>query len=612
MFRPRTEVTYEQIGNLVREYAYETFGEKFKFRDGNPSQFDICVDIIYRFVSNEFKSEKRKYILQAPTGSGKSVIAIVVAGVLSKMYNMHGYILVSDISLLEQYVTAVNEFCPEWGTIKGRSRYDCILNGRKFDHGICRMKSSSFDVVGSCKHNCKFADVCPYVSANIHAMHAKVVVCTYYWWLIYKNRVACYDNEAWKNEFVICDECHNICDIVQDMYSLNVGKEYADHFGAVEELFPETKAAGRMFRSSVLVSSIISDCNDAELFNEENDTIKDMRSVSGKLTELSNMVKDTLMALRTEVAKSSNIQNESLFYKEIGWFNNTYERLNMYIEGIKGRTDCIIATVSDDGRRVTFNSTDEKELINKRFNSNYECGLYMSATIGGSGTFADSMGFLEKNADSDYREIGYAEIESPFDFTYSPIFFCGEYNMKRRNREENAPKIAEMIDGILDKWPNNRGCIFVSSYSMAEDFYRMLSVKNKSRVLTYRSAKEKDTALAMFKNTPNAVIIGPTLFEGISFDDDLCRFSIVAKVPYADTSNKLVSWKLKKYGFRDYATSAIRSTIQAVGRGIRHKNDWCNTYILDGGFREIYMDTGRFPYDFVKRIVPVTSQQLIE
>ena len=88
----------------------------------------------------------------------------------------------------------------------------------------------------------------------------------------------------------------------------------------------------------------------------------------------------------------------------------------------------------------------------------------------------------------------------------------------------------------------------------------------------------------------DSVLVGPTLNEGIDLPDDLCRFIIIFKVPYPSLSSRLVRAKQKLFPLW-YNSTTSNNIIQGIGRGIRHKNDWCTTYILDACFSYLYAQT---------------------
>ena len=106
------EVSKETILEQCNEWASLHLGVLFEWRE---YQKETVIDIIYNIINKQENTSKTndiddKYIynklnqiVQAPTGSGKSIMMIVIAGVLSEYYNKECYILCSDLSLYKQY-----------------------------------------------------------------------------------------------------------------------------------------------------------------------------------------------------------------------------------------------------------------------------------------------------------------------------------------------------------------------------------------------------------------------------------------------------------------------------------------------------------------------------
>jgi hypothetical protein len=47
----------------------------------------------------------------------------------------------------------------------------------------------------------------------------------------------------------------------------------------------------------------------------------------------------------------------------------------------------------------------------------------------------------------------------------------------------------------------------------------------------------------------------------------------------------------------------VTNILQGVGRGIRHQNDWCKTFILDANFGALlHYNRNAFPPEFINRI----------
>ncbi len=76
--------------------------------------------------------------------------------------------------------------------------------------------------------------------------------------------------------------------------------------------------------------------------------------------------------------------------------------------------------------------------------------------------------------------------------------------------------------------------------------------------------------------------------EGSNFPDDQCRGIILVGVPYANYGDPLVRAQIAYYdrrsmglGNRWYTMDAFRAANQALGRGIRSRDDWCHYWLLD-------------------------------
>ena len=119
------------------------------------------------------------------------------------------------------------------------------------------------------------------------------------------------------------------------------------------------------------------------------------------------------------------------------------------------------------------------------------------------------------------------------------------------------------------------------------------------RFLFYNDAFQKAEAIKKLQRLKDGILVGPSLTEGLDLKDDYCRFMILAKVPYP-TLDEFNSKKMKLmpdwYGWK-----TTTSIIQALGRGIRHKTDWCVTYLMDSCF-SLILQKQRIPRYVTSRI----------
>lgn len=107
----------------------------------------------------------------------------------------------------------------------------------------------------------------------------------------------------------------------------------------------------------------------------------------------------------------------------------------------------------------------------------------------------------------------------------------------------------------------------------------------------------RDEALKKFKSTPGSVLISASVIRGTDLPDDLCRNLIIAKVPWKSLADRRIRERLEKTesGNMWYMVQAVRDILQALGRGVRHENDWCRNWVVDDQFDRIVRMRGLLP-----------------
>lgn len=76
---------YNKYASEAKEWADKNLGGDFQFRD-------CQIDCIVNIINNVVRSVKT-HVCEAPTGTGKSLIACIAAGVLADYHNIGTYIL---------------------------------------------------------------------------------------------------------------------------------------------------------------------------------------------------------------------------------------------------------------------------------------------------------------------------------------------------------------------------------------------------------------------------------------------------------------------------------------------------------------------------------------
>lgn len=612
-------LTHEQ---KIIEWANENIGNDFKFRE---HQIEVINDIIESVISKKTQTK----IIEAPTGSGKSLIAIIAAGVLERYFNKTSYILCSDLYLYSQYETFIKKHPPiKFGMLKGQTgNYECILNGNDVRNAECRIAkipwSRLFDLGTPEAQKYICSKTCKYVVDRRLAQKAKVTLMTYQLYFFMINVVPnLIGTDAKKAPFsprdvIFCDECHNIPSIVQSQHTQTVKMSDFDVLGSIYTFNLQLHTG--LFSDDAGCPSLRDTWADLDEFKKYFISIWDRllddkdsgylamlefnEEIVSKLSSTVDVIEEAIR-IRQQTQHKLTRQDYDL-YKAASWYRNYHCFMADFIDAIKTCGEGyfvkqISAPEDKDGETAVMLSCAKEDWMCWRYllSTPLDQAVLLSATVGGHSAFDESVGmkYASKPSTMDV-------IPSTFDFKNSPIYISKyAYWMTYEKMNANLPKLAAQISSICRSFKGYKGMIQTGSYKMSYNIIDMMPLDVRKRVFIYKNSKDKDIILKKFKNSIDGILIGPTLNEGIDLPDDLCRFIIISKMPYPSLADKLVKKKIELFP-KWYASSTASKVIQGIGRGNRNKEDWCITYILDGCFHRLYEETKeQFPEELRARI----------
>ncbi len=207
--------------------------------------------------------------------------------------------------------------------------------------------------------------------------------------------------------------------------------------------------------------------------------------------------------------------------------------------------------------------------------------LIMSATILNNKTFERNLGLCSED-----NSTKFIQIQSDFPVENRPIFpLSVEYlNYNNLQQMDVKSKISRAIDNIMYIHGNDKGIIHTSSYEQLNFIKDNLSKTNSRRlILTDPEIERAEVIREHAESKKPTVLISPSLHTGLDLKDHLSRFQIITKVPYPNVADKWTSEKRKINKEWYYWQTALR-LVQAYGRSIRSKDDWAKTYVLDSAF----------------------------
>ena len=591
-------------------------------------QLETIIDSLENILMNEDDENKRKTttIISAPTGAGKSLTLMVIAGVLAEYYNLESYILCSDLSLFKQYEDYIkeNDF-DNIKCIKGQQNYTCPMLPRHASHqhqqdrsvqnGVCRQNNISWErlmnsqVANNIGYHC--ANSCIYINERKACKGAPVVVTTYQ---NYFCTVSSGLNGFNNHHVVLCDECHNIPSLIQAKFTVTISTVNMDRLYSlinkltainderfqelVRTLFPNTNDIDRMKEQLYLVIYNIIQCPYTETAN-----------IGQATTELINLLDkyfvpfvDLFHNTDPTILQHDNIQNLGTAINQFALYKESLDAFLQIVSATEEAHQYIVKQPiiyeEPNKQGVTLQSAKEDYIISHYLLDTATHFVFASATPGDIDTYIRNMGIDEEN-----NTVRILQVPSTFDFTNSPIHCFTQYKMSYKEKQKSLPSILHMVEELLKSFKGYHGMIQTGNYETMNYIINNISHKYRARLVYYNNSMEKRAVLEDFEQTDNdKVLIGPTLYEGINLPGDNCRFVIITKIPYPNMSDLLVKRKMELFpGWMQ--SQAMNNIVQGIGRGIRYDGDWCSTFILDGCFKQLYNNSRKqFPSGWKDRM----------
>ena len=524
-----------------------------------PQQIEACNDILKTFLIDGIKT----YILEAPTGSGKSVIGVVISNIMNKM-SKKGYMLTSDLLLQDQYKDTISSMNMNYGNVKGVDNYICTQNQQKHSLGECHTRgfTSKETKALPCYSSC------PYYSSRDHAARSITTVLNYNYWLIQLDYVKTHMTSGAREalfterDFTIFDEAHKIPDIIQSHFAPRFNSEIAKNMKILDDHLHTHKLPLYLNLEKALYQT------------------EDKTKLVGILIDILNVY--SMVILRFDEIKKwvnvfyTNKMSLPPTLNEIvgacDFMEDAHCKLEDYLQFVKDTGQISMLKNQKSDEEIIFNFINEYWLIRKNLLNISNYRLFMSATLGKQ--FDQMIGLNEK--------FVYKSLDSDFEFNNSDIFVYPNLSLSFKTKAQNYPKLVKLVDKIIEKHPNDRGIIHTANYEIME--YVISHSKHKNRLLTYRGSKEKDEALKKHSKKTNTILMGPSIFEGLDLKDDLSKFQIIAKIPYPSLGDTFIKYKFdNNKAWYEWATQL--KIQQALGRSIRHKHDSAISYILDSNLQ---------------------------
>lgn len=554
-------------------------GHGFKFRTGQRETVEAICNAYY-------EDPEGTVVIDAPTGTGKSIIAMASSMVLAQLGH-RGYLIASDISLQDQYESDFYRLGIHWPSVKGVDNYTCEVNGLPFSIGDCKIKGLGYEAASKleCYGNCE------YLQRRSRAINHSVALLNYSFWLIQRNYVEAKMAQDGRpvpfeqRDFVFFDEAHKVDEVVQNHFSPRVDQFVVGKIHSLNLFINRHNIKAPRYTKNqidVLVHDLMTETDRELLF----DTMVQFDSMLRSYTKVREAANKLAKARFGNGVVPKDWQTAFSTFDRIKDMHCKFEDYIALIEEV-GKQAMVINQKQDE---TQFMCVEEQAMIRKYLHAKANFKVFMSATIGDPATYMRIMGITNAK---------FIRLGNDFNYEKSPVVFVNKYRLSMKEKEKSFAPVLEMLDKILAKHKGQRGIIHSGSYEFSK---RILEQSSESmRLINYADSKQKALALNEFKNSKDKILIGPSILEGLDLKDDVSRFQIFFKVPYPSLGDPLIKAKMNHMpDWYDWKTAI--SFLQGVGRSVRTKDDWAVTYVLDACFQSLINKKDYIPSDIKKRI----------
>lgn len=235
--------------------------------------------------------------------------------------------------------------------------------------------------------------------------------------------------------------------------------------------------------------------------------------------------------------------------------------------------------VERDQWKVRFSPLDVRAYVESSLLHGVPRVLCMSATL--TPKTLENLGFPD-------AELW--EFPSTFPVARRPVYACNsiiEVRVGPNMTEQDRELWLERIDAFIDTRRHLKGVIHSVSYERGQYLYE--HSRHRDLMLWHAKGDAQVGVEALKLHDGPAILVSPSIMTGIDLPGDECRYQIIAKIPIPDPRGPIMQARIaadKSYSW--YV--AAQKLEQAVGRGMRAEDDWCETFIADDTFGAWFFD----------------------
>ncbi len=502
------------------------------------------------------KTKKRFILIEAPTGVGKSPIAICASRWAASQFDskkslytddkgverkVGSYILTVNKALQKQYA---NEF-EEVNNLSSKENYPC------HDHENCLIGRTIYDSLTEKEkegHICNRAS-CNYFQAKDRFIGGEIGVTNFAFFL----NETTYAGEIIPSRLLIIDECHRIENQLMSFVEQSFN-------GLITE---------RLY--NIGIPDLKNMVSYAEWLSKEY-----LLALNAALSKEVEAIKKAAKSKNKEAVIRHSERKASILRKRC--------RLNRFLNPFREdpktiKEHWVMNKFTKKGKlNLEFKPIEVSRFAEEHLFKYGEQVIMMSATI------LDKKAFF-KSLRVDPSDCTFIRTDSPFSEDSRQVHIVPVSKINNRNKKEALPKIADTVKTIINEiHPEDKGIIHTHSYEIQQ--FILNNVGSPRLVMHTKGNREEQLEYHKTVDKPT-ILLSPSMYEGVDLKDNTSRFQIVIKMPFPYLGDKQVAAKKKRFkGWYEHQTAI--SLIQSFGRSTRNEDDYSITYLLDSNFVWFY------------------------
>lgn len=486
-----------------------------------------------------------KYIIaEVPVGGGKSPIALNASGFFAGGKG-NSIILTPQKVLQKQYEDSFSD--------------DLIYSMYGASNYSCATKNTNCEVGALIKPKCAN---CPCADSRKAAANTPNLVLNYrLGLLLFMAGSKIVQNKS----LVVFDECHTLESQLTDFSSIYISERSCKKYGV-------------LYKKPISIEEVwyfIDKVYLPRLQEYRFELQEDVDEIINKYQSIFGGGKSTAKPTKDEINKIRELQELEPY------INRLTAVKDMDVDLIKEK---YVLTYEPASYRLKQLFADE--VFNEIVDPMAERILFMSSTILDYKSFCSDLGI-------DVDKAAFISMDSEFNVDNRPVYYMPvakmSYGWDSEERKSDRDAMETAIQDIISGFhPSDSGVIHTGSFAVSKWLVKALDKKISHKIFHHNSTEDdpisRDATIEQFLACKEpAVLISPSVTEGLDLKDDLGRFSIICKVPYPFLGDAWIKRRMELSG-KWYAKQAAIGIIQASGRVVRNNKDKGTTYILDSSF----------------------------